>query len=187
MKKQALRNVFKELRSNLRDREILSNSICSKAMEYIKINKIEEISCYFPISSEVDTREIIRYCLESRIRIYIPHIGSTSDMKMIKLSSLSELTISKFGVYQFNENMQNLEDKEANLEKLQVIFTPLLAFNRQKHRLGYGKGHYDKFFTKCPSSIKKIGLAFSLQEASDIPTENHDIGLDIIITEQEIF
>jgi len=69
--------------------------------------------------------------------------------------------------------------------KPEIIICPLLAFDKHKNRLGYGKGYYDKFLNN--NKITKIGIAFSIQETEQIPHENHDVKMDLIITEKDIF
>jgi 5-formyltetrahydrofolate cyclo-ligase len=61
----------------------------------------------------------------------------------------------------------------------------MLAFDRSGHRLGYGAGYYDRFLESNPHLLK-IGLAFSCQEAQSLPSDAHDIRMDIIITEDEV-
>lgn len=187
MEKQALRASSRELRARIEDKENLSKLICLKAKDYIETNNLSEISCYFPILDEVDTRELIDYCLQKQKNIYLPHIYPNTEMKMIRLTCVSDLQVSKHGLSQIKVDLETLKNRELNLGKLEVIFTPLLAYDSSKNRLGYGKGYYDKFFSQCPSHVRKIGLAFSGQETSHIPSENHDIVLDLIITEKAVF
>ena len=67
-----------------------------------------------------------------------------------------------------------------------LIVVPLLAFDKSKNRLGYGKGYYDKFLKKN-KNITTIGVAFSFQKYNKITTSNHDVKLDYILTEKGIF
>ena len=70
-----------------------------------------------------------------------------------------------------------------------VILVPLLAFDKNKHRLGYGKGFYDKFLNKHSKKNKKIttiGVAFSFQKHHKLPIYNKDYKLDYILTEKGI-
>ncbi|MDW8300882.1 MAG: 5-formyltetrahydrofolate cyclo-ligase [Bacteroidia bacterium] len=69
--------------------------------------------------------------------------------------------------------------------KLDLIFVPLVAFNTNNHRIGYGKGYYDKFLKEYPQATT-IGLAFEGQKA-DFEPEKHDIPLKYIVTEQCIY
>lgn len=69
-----------------------------------------------------------------------------------------------------------------------IVVTPLLAFDRQGHRLGYGKGYYDRTFAALPQTEQPhtVGLAFAVQEVEKIPAEPHDHPLDAIVTEREV-
>ena len=75
----------------------------------------------------------------------------------------------------------------------QILVVPMLSFDRELYRLGYGSGYYDKSINILKNHFKKekkffitIGLAYSIQEEKKIPRENHDIKLDYIITENEV-
>ena len=75
----------------------------------------------------------------------------------------------------------------------QILVVPMLSFDKEFHRLGYGGGYYDKSITTLKKHFDKekkffitIGLAYSIQEEKKIPTENHDMRLDYIITENKI-
>ena len=67
-----------------------------------------------------------------------------------------------------------------------LIVVPLLAFDKSKNRLGYGKGYYDKFLKKN-KNITTIGVAFSFQKYNKITTSKHDVKLNYILTEKGIF
>lgn len=67
----------------------------------------------------------------------------------------------------------------------QVIYCPLVAFDRRGRRLGQGGGHYDRYFALFPN-ILRIGVAWSVQEVDAVPTEATDVALDAVLTEQEL-
>ena len=80
------------------------------------------------------------------------------------------------------------EPKSINKVYPDILFVPLVAFDRELNRLGYGGGFYDRYIQKI-SKIKKVvkvGLAFSFQKLKIIPISKHDKKLDIIITDKEI-
>ena len=87
-----------------------------------------------------------------------------------------------------------LEPSKTQISILpQIIVVPMLSFDRELYRLGYGGGYYDKSISILKNYFKKekkffitIGLAYSIQEEKKIPRENHDIKLDYIITENEV-
>ncbi len=75
------------------------------------------------------------------------------------------------------------EQKEVEPD---IIITPLAAFDRQGHRIGYGKGHFDRALARLDATGPRLamGLAFSVQEVEDIPAEPHDRPLDGVLTDK---
>ena len=69
--------------------------------------------------------------------------------------------------------------------EMECVLLPLLGFDRQGNRIGYGAGYYDRFLVQNPH-LKKIGLAYACQEVDAVPTEENDIPLDMVITENGI-
>ncbi len=74
-----------------------------------------------------------------------------------------------------------------DLNKLDFVIIPLLAFDNKGNRIGYGKGLYDSFLCHCPSTCIKIGLSFFEALPNSIPKEKHDINLDFCITPTTIY
>ena len=87
--------------------------------------------------------------------------------------------------------LEPLRNKKSILP--QILVVPMLSFDKEMYRLGYGGGYYDKsinflknYFKKQKKFFITIGLAYSIQEEKKIPRENHDMRLDFIITEKEV-
>src|SRR5690606_15407815 len=78
-----------------------------------------------------------------------------------------------------------LEIVEGSNSLLQVVFVPLLAYDLKGHRLGYGKGFYDRFLSQLSYGVLKVGLSFFPAEKF-IPTEEHDVRLDSCINPEEV-
>ena len=88
-------------------------------------------------------------------------------------------------------NLEPLRNQKSILP--QILVVPMLSFDKNLYRLGYGGGYYDKsikflknYFKKEKKFFITIGLAYSIQEEKEIPRENHDMRLDYIITENEV-
>ena len=96
------------------------------------------------------------------------------------IRSLDELLPGKFGIMEPAYN----PEREISNEELDMVIAPLLAFDRDGGRLGFGMGFYDSLLGEC--NCPRIGLGYSFQEVDLIPREPHDQKLDIIITEKEI-
>lgn len=131
------------------------------------------IGLYVSLADEVETKRLIEVLLQEGKRVFVPRCqGNTLTFHEIK--SLQELVVSR---YQLLEPTNSPSDYQL----LEIIFVPLVGYDRLNNRLGYGKGYYDSILNQL--SCPKIGLAYRIQEVDRIPIEPHDVPLDEIITE----
>ena len=145
----------------------------------VKFSKKTIFGGYFPINSEIDCLNILKKLYFKGYRISLPIIKNNNQMEFYKWNVNDPLIINSFGIPQ-----------PQNLKKVypDVLFVPIVAFDKYNNRIGYGGGFYDKYIQKI-SKIKKcitIGLAFSNQQVSKIETEKFDKKLDLILTEKFI-
>ena len=143
--------------------------------------KIINLSTYYPSSFEVNVNKLLDINLAKKHNIYLPSIIFKNDMKFCRWNKNETLRINKFGMLEpptFSDNV--IPD---------VMLLPLLAFDKEKNRLGYGKGYYDKFLSKhlIKKKILTVGIGFSFQEYSKIPSFNGDVKLDQILQEKGLF
>ena len=91
-------------------------------------------------------------------------------------------------ILEFSQNplSKKVLKDQIEVKKIDIVLVPVVAFSRDGNRLGYGGGFYDKWFSKNPGTIK-IGLAYSFQQFDDFITEGHDIKLDFVISETNLF
>ena len=145
--------------------------------------KKKNISLYYPSNYEVNTMKLFEI-LKSRKNFVtsLPVITPKGAMKFFKWKLLEPLKVNNYG---FLEPTTNTKTVSPNL-----ILVPLVAYDRFRNRLGYGKGYYDRFlgkYLKKHKNILTIGIAFSFQKYKKIPTSKHDVKLDYILTEKGIF
>ena len=139
------------------------------------------IAGYYPSNYEVDILNFLKEASKKKFKIALPVIRPSN--KMIFKSWIFEepLYVSKFGI---------LEPKNSQKRIVpDLIMVPLLAFDDRLHRIGYGKGYYDRALKKIINKKKKtvsLGIAYSFQKCANIPTNKHDIKLDYIFTERGI-
>ena len=140
------------------------------------------ISSYYPSSFEVNTLKLFEIGPMKRLKIFLPVINRDNSMNFYHWKKNDVLKINKFGML------------EPALLKDHVIpdimLVPLLAFDNQNNRLGYGGGYYDRYlnkYLKTYSNILTIGIAFSFQKHHKIPVFNNDVKLNYILTEKGIF
>ena len=139
----------------------------------------KKIGGYFPINYEIDCLGILKQLEKSGHKISLPITRKGNKMDFFKWSSKEPLSISKIGIPEPFSKKKIYPD---------ILLVPLVAFNKNKFRLGYGGGYYDRYIKKI-KKIKKIltiGMAFSFQEVSKLPINEHDKKLDYIFTENYI-
>lgn len=139
---------------------------------------VATIGFYAATQDEVDTYAMMEDLIwDTEKRVVVPKIEGDS-LKFYQITSFKDFQPGAFGILEPSSCVQ------VDISEIELMFVPLVAFDANLHRIGYGKGYYDRTLVHC--SAKKIGLAFSFQEVSDIMSEEHDVPCDIIITEKAI-
>ena len=110
--------------------------------------------------------------------ISLPKVGKNNMMNFFQWSLKDPLKINKYGI------PETISKKKVNPG---VLLVPLVAFDRQLNRLGYGGGYYDRYISKLQDSHKiiKIGIGYSFQKVKSLPINKYDKKLDFVITEKE--
>jgi 5-formyltetrahydrofolate cyclo-ligase len=168
-------------RDALDDRERRSATICALVATMPIYIAAHAIHCYLPMRSEVDTRPLIADALAHGKRVADPIvIPKATELAHAWLASLANdaLTPGVFGTF----NPRDL--RPARPGDWDLVIVPLLAFDRRGHRLGYGKGYYDRLL--AADTATTIGVGFAAQAIDALPAEAHDIALDWVITERDM-
>ena len=152
--------------------------IIKKLNSFQKKKKLN-ISLYYPSNYEVNTLALAKILnKKKRFKLLLPQISSKNSMKFYHWDFLGTLKVNKYGM------LEPTTIKKPLIPD--IMFIPLLAFDSNKNRLGYGKGFYDKFlnkYLKRNRNILTIGIAFSFQKYNKLPTSKYDVKLDYILTE----
>lgn len=160
----------------------LDQQICDNLISYIENNKINKLGIYFSNNYEINTIKIIDELLKKNIVVSLPQVISQKKMIFRIINNLN------FQYEYFKNIKQPIKKyKKIKSKKLQAIITPVIAYNKQHWRLGYGNGYYDRYFKKNKTKkIIKIGIAYSFQNNENFYHDNYDQQLNIIITEQGV-
>ena len=140
--------------------------------------KGKNVGGYYPYNYEVDVIEALKEFEKKKYSISLPKIKNNFHMDFFKWSFNDPLVINKYGIPEPISNKKIYPD---------ILLVPLVAFDNELNRIGYGGGFYDRYIKKI-KRIKKIitiGLAFSFQRVNKIKTNKFDIKLDFIITEKK--
>lgn len=187
--KTEIRNQIQEIRNNLLEKDVYKNSkiIQEKLFNMEEYKRSKAIFIYMSFNREVDTRDIIRDSLNKGKRVAIPKIVN-GEMEFYYINNINDVEIGCFGVQEpiAIEGLAYFRDCEDSA----FMIMPGVAFDHKKHRIGYGKGFYDKYLMKYGhdnnGKFSKIALAFDFQVLEEIPCESYDILPDMIITDKEI-
>ncbi|HIJ59307.1 MAG TPA: 5-formyltetrahydrofolate cyclo-ligase [Nitrospirae bacterium] len=140
------------------------------------------VFCYVSTGSEVDTRVIIQHCLDNEIVLSVPKIAMyRKGLDVYKIESINEL--SK-GIFSIPEPTITNNARLMDLRDIDLVIVPGLAFDLNMNRLGFGKGYYDKLLA-CINAYK-IALCYEEQIFDKVPTEPHDVKMNMIITDKRI-
>ncbi|MCP9199416.1 5-formyltetrahydrofolate cyclo-ligase [Gramella sp. GC03-9] len=185
MQKSEIRKHFKALRLELSENEIEEKSlqIANWSLELpIWDYRFFHIFLSIAEQKEVDT-EFLLHILQGKDReVVIPK--TEHETGSMRHYLLTDQTVIKKNRWNIPEPQDGIE---IDTKKLDVVFVPLLAFDKKGHRVGYGKGFYDKFLSNCKPGIVKIGLSFfePVNEIKEIFSS--DVPLDYCITPQKIY
>ncbi|MEC5164540.1 5-formyltetrahydrofolate cyclo-ligase [Flavobacterium sp. PL11] len=185
MKKLELRLKYKALRKEFSEREIeeMSLAIANNLLK-LPIWQKTYFHIFLPITehNEVNT-EFLLHLLSGKDK---ETIISQSDFKTRNMTHflLTDNTKIKKNEYNIPEPVDGIQ---VPSDKIEVVFIPLLAFDKKGHRVGYGKGFYDKFLSECKAETIKIGLSFFEAEELIEDIFAGDVQLDYCVTPQGIY
>ena len=179
MNKSKLRSKIFKLRKSNSNNKITINP--NKIFSFLKKNKIyfKNVGGYYPCNYEIDDLEVLNFLRNKKANISLPIIRENNQMDFFEWTNRDPLKINNYGI---------AEPILAKKVYPDIIFIPLVAYDDDLNRLGYGGGFYDRYLEKIEKikKILKIGLGFSYQKLKKIPTNKYDKKLDLIITEKKI-
>jgi len=166
----------------------LTENHINNCLDKVLFNKrdIKYVSLYYPMHNEISPFGFIKYFNLNNFKLTLPFVRAQSRSLLFKKWDLKDnLKRGKLG------NLEPFYNASDFLP--QLIIVPMLMFDKNLNRLGYGGGYYDKsinelkkHFTREKKDFVTIGLAYSIQETKSIPHEAHDEQLDFIITEKKL-
>ncbi len=186
MKKEELRKIYLAKRSALSftEHSQLSQRLCDQFFSTVDLSRISVLHIYLPIEAkhEPDTWLIIKRIRKEfpTIRISIPKVNGI-DLENIYFE---ELLLLEKGPWDILEPSQGTFTPP---EKIDLVIVPLLTFDRQGHRIGYGKGYYDRFLKTCRPNCIKIGLSFFDPEPIIEEKSVNDVSLNACLTPEQCF
>ena len=182
--KAVLRTEYQKRRDSLTEEQIAD---CSIQISNLSLTlNIWEYSIYHLFmtnekNKEIDTSYLLSVIQGKDKQPVIPKIVDDNRLEHFLLNDQTPLKNNRWGI------PEPLSGITINPKQIEVVFVPLLVFDQQGHRVGYGKGYYDRFLDQCSESTLKVGLTFfdPVTKIEDI--ETHDISLDFALTPEQIY
>lgn len=178
--KQNLRFELKQRRQSVTpaQRDRAAEQIAKSALALVSNSK--RIGLYYALPNEAPTQPLAQALWKIGKHVYLPRIHNDRHLHFFLWEQDTVLESGKLGIPTPTSNTT-----EVSAGNLDLIFIPLLGFDQSGHRLGMGGGYYDTTLSRIAQPIK-IGVAFDCQEVEHIPVEEHDIRLDLVITESRV-
>jgi 5-formyltetrahydrofolate cyclo-ligase len=176
--RQTIRQKRRQL--SLAERNIAQLTIYQQIFHHQAIKTAKNIAIFLSFDGEVETRPIIEFLWQQNKSVYLPiiHPFSSTHLLFLKYTSQTQLIKNNFGILEPKLNVLNV----LPYHQLDIVFTPLVAFDQRGYRMGMGGGFYDRLLANYQNQqILPIGLAFACQKVQHIENKPWDIRLPEII------
>ena len=186
MTKQELRKHYLEKRKSLTDGECADFNLKLYNLFFasVDLSFIHVLHTYLPIekNNEPDTWMLVDRIRREfpNVRLSVPRVGPAGELENFFFEGLHQLQTNAWAIQEPRQGVP------TPVHKIDLVIVPLLAIDRQGHRVGYGKGYYDRFLKLCAGNCKKIGLSFF--PCVDVITnlDAHDVRINSCITPQGV-
>lgn len=180
--RQQIRQIIRKKRQNLTvlEQQQAEKSITEQALQFIAQKKAQHIALYLSFDGEISTNLLIERLWQQGKQVYLPLLHPFSQGQLLFLAYTPDSLMQKntFGILEPQLDVRRI----IHLEELDIIFTPLVAFDRKGNRLGMGGGFYDRTLQGWQNKhFIPVGLAHSCQQVDTLPTELWDIPLAHIL------
>ncbi len=182
--KKELRKRVLNIRNSMSIENVEKNSsiIIDKIVNTDIYKQSKVVFIYMDFNKEVMTSQLIKRMLSEKKRVVIPYTDTiNTELIPSEITKQADLKLNSFGYY------EPVSIMPVDPEEIDLVIVPGVVFDKQLNRIGFGKGYYDKILIKLKPSAVKIAVAHEFQVFELIPTEEHDIKMDMIITEKSIW
>ncbi|RPG99839.1 MAG: 5-formyltetrahydrofolate cyclo-ligase [Candidatus Pelagibacter sp. TMED118] len=179
-----LKNKIRKKIINLRKNSFNShlNIKINNLLKIVKKSKMPKpsIGGYYPVNFEIDCLKILKTLEKNKFKISLPIVSKSNSMNFYRYSFKQPLQLNKYGIPEPNKKIKVYPD---------ILIVPLVAFDKDLYRIGYGGGYYDRYIAKLKKKkyFITIGFAYSFQIINKVPINKFDKNLDFIITENKVY
>jgi 5-formyltetrahydrofolate cyclo-ligase len=161
------------------DRDRLSDAAQQRLAGLPLFQRARTLALYRPLRSEVDTARLATVAWEAGVRVCFPRLEPHARaLTFVATTPDSTWARDPLGFE------APAEGEGVPLEELELVVLPGAAFDAHGHRLGLGKGYYDRTLAQRPAGLTTCGLAFAFQLVESVPVEPTDVAVDWVVTDQ---
>ena len=172
------RNALSQADQTLAAEQLLQQVIQSKIL-----NRVTRFACYLANDGEINPSALIKYAWQHNIATYLPvlHPFAKGHLAFFDYSEQTQMQLNKYKIAEPKLHCPSI----CPTEELELVFLPLVAFDKYANRMGMGGGFYDRTFANN-TTTKLIGLAHNCQQVEKLPVESWDVPLHAIITPNQV-
>ena len=179
MTKEELRQAIRQQKRHFSAEQLreMSLPIIERLLDHPRVRQASSILLYHSLPDEVCTHQAIATLRHAGKQVLLPKV--TGDGEMVLLPCGDQLRAGAFGILEPTDGPDPTHDQATALPPVAVV--PGMAFDRQGHRLGRGRGYYDRLLSRSNPRPYLIGLCFPFQMVGSVPTDDRDIPMDDIV------
>ena len=173
MTKQELRQEIRRLKQQHTGDD--SAAIIERLKQHPGLSHARTILLYSALSDEVQTLSLMDELVRQGKTVLLPKVIDGSMMELRRYTGTKDLSLGAYGI------MEPSGERCTDFAAIDVAIIPGMAFDNKGHRLGRGKGYYDRFLSLLTPKTIKIGLCFPWQQVNHVPTDENDITMDCVV------
>ena len=175
MHKNELRQQIRQMKRQFTPRQLEELSLPVIARLKSRLSEVHTILAYYSLPDEVNTHQLLDDLVADGKTVLLPKVIDDKTMVISRYTGRWDVQEGLFHL------MEPTGESFTAYDEIEVALVPGMAFDAQGHRLGRGKGYYDRFFTLHSSLFTTIGVCFDFQKVAEVPTDEHDIPVDEVI------
>lgn len=164
-------------------RQSLSHTACARLMPLPAFESAAVVMLFMPLSDEVDLLPLALRCFQKSKTVCVPKVDWVrKDMVAVEVMSFDDhvMEVDEHGV------RSPRDGRPVLVSTIDLVIVPGVAFDAQGNRLGRGGGFYDRFLKRLAPNTATIGLAFDQQIIDDVPVDERDIRVDMVVTDRRL-
>jgi len=179
--KKSLRNQARQRRREVHKKKGIEAAalLADNFFNNVKISDDDIVALYSPFGSELDIYPIAVKLQSSGVQMVLPCVLKEAAPLLFRRWHVGDNMVE--GTFGIAEPVATTEAVKPT-----IMLVPLLAFDKHRHRIGYGRGYYDRTI-KTITDVKTIEVGYAYMQLEQVPVEAHDVQLDMIITDDKVF